>query len=1094
LPDYRQSHASVIANGYVYVLGGANYTNNAQSTVYYAKLNADGSPGAWSTNANALPTINRNLSSVVANGYIYTIGGSNGGSPYYSTVYYAKLNADGSTGAWSTNANALPTGLRDHTSVVANGYVYVLGGDNFSTVYYAKLNADGSTGAWSTNVNTLPATRYLHSSVIANGYVYVIGGWGASTVYYAKLNADGSTGAWSTNVNALPAVRAAHSSIVANGCVYVIGGYDNVGNAQFTVYYAKLNADGSTGAWSTNSNALPATRKFQTSVVSNGYIYAIGGQVLSEAQSTVYYASTSRIQMGGSLDLVGLNDGNLSDPGDFSQGSTGGSLTAGNTQIVGSLSVQGQSNFAQGMSVLGNFTNTGSALFANSSNSNTAFTVQNSTGSSVFNISTGTIPQLVGNNSFENNLNGWVAKGTATISLTSTSAQYGTTAMQVVTGTVANNGASYSVPLKASTQYSLSIWMSRSTSTTSTINVGYQENGADIDCLTGQTVTTTWANYTCTFTTGATVNGTTNIYIKQSDTTTDTLYVDGASLVQAANPLPFTAGGSNLQIDNLNNIITLNGSNSGALGAWQLNGNAITAARYGHSSVIANGYVYVIGGSNSGAQSTVYYAKLNADGSTGAWTTNANALPAARYFHSSVVANGYVYVVGGGNTSDIAQSTVYYAKLNADGSTGAWATNANALPAARYIHSSVVVNGYVYVIGGNNASDITQSTVYYAKLNADGSTGAWSTNANALLINLSGPSSVVANGYVYVIGGSNGAFVSTVYYAKLNADGSTGSWSTNANALPAGRYGPSSVIANGYVYVLGGSNSGAQSTIYYAKLNADGSTGAWATNALPGVRAYHTSVVANGYVYVIGGDGAGWTSQSTVYYASTSRIQMGGSLDLVGPNDGNLSDPGDSSSGSTGGSLTAGNTQIVGSLSVQGQSNFSQSVAVIGNFTNTGSAVFVDSTNSTTAFQIQNSSGTSIFTTNTSGTTITAAANLTTNGRITTGNKSGSTTVAAGAAVSCSGGSPTVTISGNDTSGTVTIVTATAPCSAGTLATVTFANAYAIAPKVFLTPAETNGSTLKYYSGTSNTTTFTIDTNTAAASATTYKYTYWIVQ
>jgi hypothetical protein len=110
-----------------------------------------------------------------------------------------------------------------------------------------------------------------------------------------------------------------------------------------------------------------------------------------------------------------------------------------------------------------------------------------------------------------------------------------------------------------------------------------------------------------------------------------------------------------------------------------------------------------------------------------------------------------------------------------------------------------------------------------------------------------------------------------------------------------------------------------------------------------------------------------------------------------------------------------------------------------------------------------------------------------------TGNSSGSTTVAAGAAATCTTGTPTVTIAGNDTSGTVTITTATT-CSAGTLATVTFANSYGSAPRIILTAAGPNATLLQYYNNSSNTTTFTIDTNNAPADTTTYKFNYWATQ
>ncbi len=115
---------------------------------------------------------------------------------------------------------------------------------------------------------------------------------------------------------------------------------------------------------------------------------------------------------------------------------------------------------------------------------------------------------------------------------------------------------------------------------------------------------------------------------------------------------------------------------------------------------------------------------------------------------------------------------------------------------------------------------------------------------------------------------------------------------------------------------------------------------------------------------------------------------------------------------------------------------------------------------------------------------------LTVNGHVITGNTSGSTTVAAGTAA-CT--TPTVNISGNDTSGTITVTTGTGCSGTGVLATVTFANAYGSAPKVILTPADANGSNLKYYRG-SSTTTFTLNTNTTPTDATTYNYDYHVEQ
>jgi parallel beta-helix repeat protein len=121
--------------------------------------------------------------------------------------------------------------------------------------------------------------------------------------------------------------------------------------------------------------------------------------------------------------------------------------------------------------------------------------------------------------------------------------------------------------------------------------------------------------------------------------------------------------------------------------------------------------------------------------------------------------------------------------------------------------------------------------------------------------------------------------------------------------------------------------------------------------------------------------------------------------------------------------------------------------------------------------------------------------NLTVNGHISTGNSSGSTTVVTGAAADCTTGTATASISGNDTSGTVTITTpGVGACGSGLLATITFANAYGSAPIVTLTPVTAAAAGIQWYSNSSTTTTFTIDTNSSVGLSTTYKYNYHVVQ
>lgn len=431
-----------------------------------------------------------------------------------------------------------------------------------------------------------------------------------------------------------------------------------------------------------------------------------------------------------------------------------------------------------------------------------------------------------------------------------------------------------------------------------------------------------------------------------------------------------STGGSLLNLDAANSTASILGVNSGDVSAWTtdtgdpIGGSGTPQTRYGATTVTANGYIYVIGGiSGSSAQDTVWYAKLNVDGSVSNWTQTTN-LPATRARHASMVANGYVYVIGGNQTAaGSPQSTVYYAQLNSDGTIGSWNTASpigGGAPVARIASHVTTFNGYLYVIGGNNGTS-DQSSTYYVRINADGSLGTWTIDGDSLPEARSYGTSMIANGYVYVMGGyDSGTPSDVVYYSPLSKSGGVGTWQTTTSMFDE-RIEASTAVVNGYVYVLGGNLGTYQNTVFYAKVNSDGTIGTWSsdTDLLPDDRAAAGTAVVNGYLYVLGGyDGS---SASTVYYASTSRVQIGASLDLVGLQDQNMADGGDSSTGSLGGSVTAGNGTFVGSLQVVGQSQFSGSMSVERDFNVAGLVVLKNSVNSTTAFQVMNATAVPMF-------------------------------------------------------------------------------------------------------------------------------------
>jgi hypothetical protein len=168
-----------------------------------------------------------------------------------------------------------------------------------------------------------------------------------------------------------------------------------------------------------------------------------------------------------------------------------------------------------------------------------------------------------------------------------------------------------------------------------------------------------------------------------------------------------------------------------------------------------------------------------------------------------------------------------------------------------------------------------------------------------------------------------------------------------------------------------------------------------------------------------------------------------------------------------------------------------------------GTARLQTTTNSTTAFQIQNSAGTPLFIADTSGMAITIAGTATTFATLVLSNAHFSSTQTTAPTISTPlncGTSPSaaVTVGATDSAGSFTLTagtgTVTGPCST----TITFNKAYGSTPKsVIITPTTAIGSSpqgkMAVVSATSaNSFTVTLGTNPAASEVNAYYY--WVVQ
>ena len=217
--------------------------------------------------------------------------------------------------------------------------------------------------------------------------------------------------------------------------------------------------------------------------------------------------------------------------------------------------------------------------------------------------------------------------------------------------------------------------------------------------------------------------------------------------------------------------------------------------------------LYVLGGRNSsGPSNKVYFANLNDDGSVGAWSLASITLPQALQGHKAQYINGYVYIIGGTNQTNVntALNTVYYAKVDMDGIISGF-TSTTSLPETRNAHSMVNYDNKIYIIGGYDNSNIRKKTVYYSSINNDGTCSSW-LSATSLPYAISNHSSTCSHGIVTVIGGEDSILVTnTFYYANIDAS-PTLTWTLSSNYLYDRSMNGSVYEAPGQIVFSGGVN------------------------------------------------------------------------------------------------------------------------------------------------------------------------------------------------------------------------------------------------------------------------------------------------
>jgi hypothetical protein len=294
--------------------------------------------------------------------------------------------------------------------------------------------------------------------------------------------------------------------------------------------------------------------------------------------------------------------------------------------------------------------------------------------------------------------------------------------------------------------------------------------------------------------------------------------------------------------------------------------------RSGHTSVVFSGKIWVMGGYAGGvAKNDVWYSS---DGSH--WTSATLAAPwQGRSGHTSVVFNGKMWVIGGGyfDWDNGGSQVLNDAWCSSDGVH--WTSATLSAPwIARSGHTSVVHNGKIWLLGGENVSTPTRTPIYNDTWYSSDGVHWTSATLSAPWPGRCRHSSVVYSQKMWVIGGEEGGMFDRKNDVWSSADGVNWTQATHPANWP-GRAGHSAVTFSGRMWVLGGYTGETfddpTNDVWWS---LDGARWTSATLSAPWpVREGHTSVVHNGRMWVIGG--------ATNYHPYSPRNDAWWSLDGV---------------------------------------------------------------------------------------------------------------------------------------------------------------------------------------------------------------------
>lgn len=242
------------------------------------------------------------------------------------------------------------------------------------------------------------------------------------------------------------------------------------------------------------------------------------------------------------------------------------------------------------------------------------------------------------------------------------------------------------------------------------------------------------------------------------------------------------------------------------------------------------------------------------------WTTKAD-MNIARSHHSTCVVNGKIYVIGGSHrTGEGCGAPTSGSVEEYDPSTNTW-TIKKEMPRKRESLSISAVNGKIYAIGGSG--ELCRGQLPWVE-EYDPLTDTWDSSKKPMRVGRRGLSTSVVNGKIYAIGGyqpGTDTYLTTVE----EYDPITDTWITKS-PMQVGRGWFATCAVEGKIYAFGGQRANIANAVTKTTEEYDPVTDTWIfKDDMPAAVVGNAASSVNGLIYSLEGTtGPGGSRESHV--------------------------------------------------------------------------------------------------------------------------------------------------------------------------------------------------------------------------------------